>query len=219
MREITELVPTAFLVVANTDLLKEVKPDTVAAGFREFAMWCHEANAKWWQDPETGQPIERNYCQLVGLMHSEVSEALEADRKNKADDKLTWRSGLEVELADMIIRVGDFAGGTKREVLFGNCVQALCEFHEDIDADLDTDNVAEKLTAIHYELSMAYMHFANGDLDKGVIYVARASFKAIVVGRQQGLSIFSALKEKMEYNAKRVDHTHEHRRTKEGKKY
>jgi NTP pyrophosphatase (non-canonical NTP hydrolase) len=47
---------------------------------------------------------------LIALMHSELSEALEADRKNLMDDKLTHRSGLEVELADCLIRILDFCG-------------------------------------------------------------------------------------------------------------
>lgn len=47
---------------------------------------------------------------LIALMHSELSEALEADRKNLMDDKLTHRSGVEVELADCLIRILDFCG-------------------------------------------------------------------------------------------------------------
>lgn len=43
----------------------------------------------------------------IALMHSELSEALEADRKGLMDDKLTHRSGVEVELADCIIRILD----------------------------------------------------------------------------------------------------------------
>lgn len=41
----------------------------------------------------------------IALMHSELSEALEADRKHLMDDKLPHRNGVEVELADCIIRI------------------------------------------------------------------------------------------------------------------
>lgn len=41
----------------------------------------------------------------IALMHSELSEALEADRKDLMDDKLPHRKGREVELADAIIRI------------------------------------------------------------------------------------------------------------------
>jgi NTP pyrophosphatase (non-canonical NTP hydrolase) len=47
---------------------------------------------------------------LIALMHSELSEALEADRKDLMDDKLTNRKGIEVELADTLIRILDFCG-------------------------------------------------------------------------------------------------------------
>ena len=70
----------------------------------------HAANAKWWQDPKTGQRIERNKGELIALMHSELSECLEAERKGKMDDHLPHRRGAEVELADCLIRIFDYAG-------------------------------------------------------------------------------------------------------------
>lgn len=62
-------------------------------------------NSGWYKDPETGQPIKRNFGEVVALMHSELSEALEADRKGLKDDKLPHRDGREVEFADCIIRI------------------------------------------------------------------------------------------------------------------
>lgn len=44
------------------------------------------------------------------LMVSEISEAMEGDRKNLMDDKLPHRKMTEVELADACIRIFDFAG-------------------------------------------------------------------------------------------------------------
>lgn len=49
--------------------------------------------------------------QLLMLMVSELSEAMEADRKDLMDDKLTHREGFEVELADCVIRIMDAGGG------------------------------------------------------------------------------------------------------------
>lgn len=71
----------------------------------------HEANASWWHDPVTGEPIERNKGELLALIHSEISEALEGERKNLMDDHLPHRRCAEVELADAIIRILDYAGG------------------------------------------------------------------------------------------------------------
>lgn len=64
----------------------------------------------WYHDPATGQPIKRNFGERIALIHSELSEALEADRKDLMDDKLPHRKGVEVELADAVIRIFDLAG-------------------------------------------------------------------------------------------------------------
>lgn len=73
---------------------------------------CHSASSAggWWHDPETGEPIERNKGELLALIHSEVSECLEGVRKGCKDDKLPHRSMEEVELADVLIRIFDYAG-------------------------------------------------------------------------------------------------------------
>jgi len=71
---------------------------------------CHAANETWWRDPATGERLERNKGELLCLMHSEISEAMEAERKDLMDDKLPHRRGVEVELADLLIRVFDYAG-------------------------------------------------------------------------------------------------------------
>lgn len=72
----------------------------------------HKANRKWWTDLQTDEyPIQRNIGELLALVHSEISEALEGARKNLMDDKLPHRPMIEVELADAIIRIFDIAAG------------------------------------------------------------------------------------------------------------
>lgn len=66
-------------------------------------------DAGWHRDLSTGQPIIRNKGEMICLMHSELSEAMEAERKGLMDDKLPERPGVEVELADLVIRVFDYA--------------------------------------------------------------------------------------------------------------
>lgn len=73
-------------------------------------------NAGWYRDPHTGQPVERNFGEVIALMHSELSEALEHDRKGTRDDKLPHRDGREVELADCIIRILDTAAALGLDV-------------------------------------------------------------------------------------------------------
>lgn len=85
----------------------------------ELASICHGANRQWWIDPETGDDVrswpEKFFKLWVAtklcLIHSEVSEALEGQRKDKMDDHLPHRKALEVELADALIRICDLAGG------------------------------------------------------------------------------------------------------------
>ena len=65
--------------------------------------------AGWWDKPrETGT--------LLCLVHSEISEAMEGDRKKLQDDHLPHRPMIEVELADAVIRIFDMAGGLGLDV-------------------------------------------------------------------------------------------------------
>lgn len=76
----------------------------------EYAKLCRKDNDRWWNDPVTGEKIERNKGELLMLIVSEIAEAMEAERKDLMDDKLPHRKGAEVELADAIIRIFDYAG-------------------------------------------------------------------------------------------------------------
>lgn len=69
-------------------------------------------NAGWWNDIDTGLPIDVNKAvpEKLCLIHSEISEALEGHRKNKMDEHLPDLESMEVELADAIIRICDLAG-------------------------------------------------------------------------------------------------------------
>lgn len=77
----------------------------------DYAIEVHEANAKWWVDLNTGEPIKRNVGELLMLCTSELAEAMEGHRKNLQDDKLLHRSMFEVELADCVIRILDICAG------------------------------------------------------------------------------------------------------------
>lgn len=82
----------------------------------ELSKVIHKANEKWWQDPATGQPIKRNRGELLALIHSEVSEALEGERKNLNDDKLPQFKMAPVEIVDAIIRSLDYLAGIHPDV-------------------------------------------------------------------------------------------------------
>jgi NTP pyrophosphatase (non-canonical NTP hydrolase) len=76
----------------------------------ELAKSCHEDNAHWWKDPKTGERLNRNKGELLMLIVSEIAEAMEGERKNLMDDKLPHRRMVEVEIADALIRIFDYAG-------------------------------------------------------------------------------------------------------------
>lgn len=99
---------------------KDMTPEELSTfhGLTRAQILAHETatDAGWYSDPRTGQPIERNFGELVALMHSELSEALEADRKGLMDDKLPHRDGREVEFADCIIRILDAAAALGLDV-------------------------------------------------------------------------------------------------------
>lgn len=80
-------------------------------GLKMAQLLAHQTaqNAGWYKNPYTGEEIKRNFGEVVALMHSELSEALEADRKSLKDSHLPHRDGREVEFADLIIRVLDTA--------------------------------------------------------------------------------------------------------------
>jgi len=80
---------------------------TAIAGINAMASLAHSTAKKWYRNPKTGRKVKRNFGEVIALMHSELSEALEAHRKNLMDDKLTHRPGVEVELADALIRILD----------------------------------------------------------------------------------------------------------------
>ncbi len=60
--------------------------------------------------------IERNIGELLCLVHSEISEAMEGHRKNLNDDKLPHRKMIEVELADAVIRILDICAGLDLDI-------------------------------------------------------------------------------------------------------
>ena len=60
-------------------------------------------------------------------MHSELSEALEADRKGLQSDHIEGFTGVEEELADVLIRVLDFAGHF--DLRLAEALQAKIQFN------------------------------------------------------------------------------------------
>lgn len=95
--------------------LSEMEIDLIRNSSHILTTMCHSQafSAGWWRNPITGEDPRDNplcFSNKLALIHSEISEALEGDRKSKMDDHLPNRLAREVELADAIIRIFDLAG-------------------------------------------------------------------------------------------------------------
>jgi NTP pyrophosphatase (non-canonical NTP hydrolase) len=76
----------------------------------------------FWDEP-------RNDGEAIALMHSELSEALEGIRHgDPPSDHIPEFSASEEELADLLIRVFDFAGG--RKIRLGAAVISKMKFND-----------------------------------------------------------------------------------------
>ena len=96
-------------------LQAEMNKNSVSNSVQNLVYIVHEQNkeAGWWNDLDTGEsltnkrgfPFVRNVSELLILVHSEVSEALEGYRKDLRDTHLPQYDSLTVELADVVNKI------------------------------------------------------------------------------------------------------------------
>lgn len=171
-----------------------------SAYFNDLAKNIHEnENAKWWYD-ENGKEIENPDYRLMTLVISEMIEAFEGYRRNLKDDKLTHRDQVEVELADVILRLLDRMMGKKLDL-----------FSEDYKY-FDMSSTFNFEQELHHNISMCF-HPSYKENTQFMVY------SILDMGYDMGYDVMSALNEKREYNAIRKDHTYAARKEANGKKF
>lgn len=97
--------------VGVVEMSKEMSVSTAGAVLTRCCYNASAAAAGWWgTDPVRAISNPLAFSNKLCLIHSEISEAMEGDRKNLMDDHLPHRQMREVELADAVIRIFDLAG-------------------------------------------------------------------------------------------------------------
>lgn len=98
-------------------------PDDFVIAFNLIQSSAHNNSVSkgWWEE-------DRNNGEMIALMHSELSEALEYLRKgNHPSDHIPAFTGIEEEFADVIIRIMDMAAARKLRI--AEAVIAKMEFN------------------------------------------------------------------------------------------
>lgn len=111
-----------FHIPTNMMLSNSAQNEFIAAFFNVSTEVNRIAKSKGWWDEE------RNDGEIIALMHSELSEGLEYLRnKVKLSDHIPF-TGIEEELADVIIRIMDY--GVARKLDIARALLSKINFNE-----------------------------------------------------------------------------------------
>ena len=156
----------------------------------------------WWDEP-------RPFSTFVCLFHSELSEAMEGDRKGLMDDHLPQYPMASVEVADFVIRVLDW---------YGSVDVGIIEFSIRV---YDNWDFCDYIAMIHQKVSAAYYFKEIADTD--FCEVNEELSEALMLCQSlyytKGWNLEQIILEKVEYNKHRADHKRENRAKVGGKKY
>ncbi|MFD3271491.1 hypothetical protein ACE3MS_15330 [Paenibacillus dendritiformis] len=169
-------------------------------------------NKGWWEEPRT-------YGELIALVHSEVSEALEdyripgrkptdvwyeakningqiVQRTDKPDGEEWKPCGIPSELADICIRIFDVAGHYE----MGEELQRAYETRDPVWEVTERFPFADNLAVIHFNLADSFRTFG---WENKINTLADALINTESLAEFYGIDLERAISEKMAYNATR----------------
>lgn len=172
----------------------------------------YDLNEKWWTDLDTGKPIERDEGELFCLMSSELSEAMEGERKNLDDDKLPQFKMAGVEMVDFSIRLIDYA--SRRDLKLVNYFDEAATRFPWVAASPQS-NRAGLIWKMEKRLARC---------DDMVPYAKAEQFSWLIADARRYCALFGypfedMFSAKYQFNVDRADHKHESRRLANGKKF
>ncbi|CAM0055373.1 pyrophosphatase [Vibrio phage F89 g1] len=164
----------------------------------------HEQNKElgWWDE-------SRPFSTFICLFHSELSEAVEGDRKGLMDDHLPQYPMVAVEVADFVIRVLDYLGSNED-----------IDIQQMVTIERPSYDACDFIAEMHQFVSVAhYFSFIDGALDQIEENLSTAVMVANAMSKKYEWDLLSIILEKVEYNKHRADHKRENRAKQGGKKY
>lgn len=164
----------------------------------------HKQNVEkgWWDEP-------RSFSTFACLFHSELSEAMEGERKGLMDDHLPEYEMFWVEVGDFVIRCLDWLGSKGNEkydfYIFERLtskIEFLAQMHRQVSSALDLSKDP-------------YYHDKQEFLDS-IAYAVCFCFDFADVHK---FDLMRVIIDKIEYNKHRSDHKRENRKKEGGKKF
>lgn len=110
----------------NEEKLNEYAEGLIVAGFKDLCRIIHTINVEKGFDFDA---TDFNACAAkIALLHSEVSEMLEAERKPRESDHLPGETQIAEEVADVFIRLAHYAH--KKGINLGDIILKKMNFND-----------------------------------------------------------------------------------------